>query len=146
MDGDKIMTAIRFYSAQTVDPSRFSVGTKPIGTSIYKILKGIQGEWGLIDSEMADILQRTPSTYGTWGAAKSVSISADRPSANDQIIFAFIDIFDLVSSLIYREEQRKEWIRKQNPALGGRSPLDIMRNSAEDLFEFRHYLQRLINP
>lgn len=140
------MTAIRFYSAQTVDPSRFRVGTNPIGTSIYKILKGIQGEWGLIDSEMADILQRTPSTYGTWGTAQSVSISADRPSANDQIIFAFIDIFDLVSNLIYREEQRKEWIRKPNPALGGKSPLDVMRNSAEDLFGFRHYLQRLINP
>ena len=140
------MSAIRFYSAQTVDPTRFRNASNPIGNSIYKMLKGIQGEWGLIDSEMADILQRTPSTYGTWGTAQSVSISADRPSANDQTIFAFIDIFDLVSSLIYREEQRKEWIRKPNPALGGKSPLEIMRNSAEDLFEFRHYLQRLINP
>lgn len=140
------MTAIRFYSTQALDPSQFHLETGPIGTSIYKILKGIQGKWGLIDSEMADILQRTPSTYGTWGTAQSVSISVDRLSANDQIIFALIDIFDLVSSLIYREEQRKEWIRKQNPALGGKSPLDIMRNSAEDLFEFRHYLQRLINP
>jgi hypothetical protein len=140
------MTAIRFYSAQTVDPIRFRVGANPIGNSIYKMLKGIQGEWGLIDSEMADILQRTPSTYGTWGTAQSVSISVDRPSANDQTIFAFIDIFDLVSSLIYREEQRREWIRKPNPALGGKSPLEIMRNSAEALFEFRHYLQRLINP
>jgi hypothetical protein len=140
------MTAIRFYSAQTVDPRRFRIGANPVGNSIFKILKGIQSEWGLIDSEMADVLQRTPSTYGTWSSSQSVSISIDRPSANDQIIFAFIDIYDLVSSIMYREDQRREWIRKANPALGNKSPLDVMRSSAEDLFEFRHYLQRLINP
>ncbi len=140
------MTAIRFYSTPTVDPAQFQTGSHPIGNSLYKILKGIQAEWGLLDSEMADILQRTPSTYGTWTSNKSVSISKDHPSANDQAIFAFIDIFDLVSSLLYREEQRKEWIRKSNPALDGKSPLDVMRSSAENLFEFKHYLERLANP
>lgn len=140
------MTAIRFHSALPIDPKKFSAGAIPVGASIFKILKGIQKEWGLLDSEMADILQRTPSTYGTWGASKSVSISVDRPSANDQIIFAFIDTYDLVSSLIYRVEQRGEWIKKPNQALGGKSPLETIRSSAENLFEFRHYLQRLLNP
>ena len=140
------MTALKFYSAPTVDPNKFRVGTSPIGASIFKILKGIQGELKLLDSETADALQRTPSTFGTWNTSQSVSISTERPSANDQIIFAFIDIYDLISALVYREEQRAEWVRKSNPAFGGKSPLDVMRNSAEDLFELRHYLQRLINP
>ena len=140
------MGLLKFSSVPIVNPSRFQHTGFPLGAAIFKILRGIQDEWGLTDSEMADVLQRSPSTYHTWKQSESVTISSERPSANDQVIFAFIDVFDSVSALFYRLEERKKWLRTANPAFNDRSPLDIMRASSENVFRLRDYLQRLVSP
>lgn len=140
------MGLLKFSSVPVKDLTSFRATGLPVGAAIFKILKGIQGEWALLDIDMAEILQRTPSTYATWKLSESVGISQDRPSANDQIIFAFIDIYDLVSALFYREDQRRQWLREPNQAFGGVTPLEIMKRSSANVYELRDFLQRLLNP
>lgn len=140
------MGLLKFSSVPIVSPNRYQHAGLTLGSAIFKILRGIQEEWDFTDSEMAEILQRSPSTYHTWKQSESVSISAERPSANDQTIFAFIDVFDAVSALFYRLEERKQWLRTKNLAFNSESPLDVMKASSENVFRLRDYLNRLINP
>lgn len=140
------MSQLKFSSVPEYDPKKFQVQGLPLGTALLKILRGIQTEWELSDSEMAEILNRSPSTYSTWKQTNSLSVSPDKPTPNDQVIFAFIDIYDLVSDLIYTLDQRKEWIRQKNEAFGNKSPLEIMKTGASNLFRFKEYMIRLMNP
>jgi len=136
----------QFKSAAIEDLSKYQFGESTIEASLFKMVKGIQKELGLSKSELANILQRSVSTIGTWDSAESITVQKSKPSPNDQVIIAFIDIFDLSSNLFYREDQKLKWFKSPNKAFGGLSPLDEMKVSADRLFKVRDYLEYLGNP
>lgn len=115
--------------------------------AIFKILKGIQNEWELEDADLARILHISISTLNDWNSSKLVPITPIESNLELHAkVCSFIDIFDLVSSLIYRKEERKKWIHKKNNGFGDISPLDVMKESPKKLYELRSFLMKIKYP
>lgn len=126
-------------------PSNSSnISRSELKSALYRVLLGIENAWEIEQTDLADILHRSPSTISEWKSKKAVSVSI-HPSPNDVQIYELIELYDSVSSLFVRVEDQIGWLKTKSRDFGGKSPIELLKIQPKNLFALREWVDHLVN-
>ena len=115
--------------------------------ALFRILEGICNSWQLSPTtELAEILQRQPSTVSDWFTRKHVHVSPSKPSPNDLLIYEFIDFYDSVSSLFLRSGDQIKWLRSVSTDFGNRSLLQLLKTDPKNIYALHEWINHTRQP
>lgn len=103
-----------------------------------KALTRIAARWGLKKNEIPELLGRAPRTVRDWFRTDRGSLE---PDVNERISH-LIGIFDGLHRLFGDNDYADQWIREQNAAFGGLTPLQLlMTGRFTAIVEIRRYIE-----
>lgn len=100
-------------------------------------LRILEQIWECTDAEAAEILDMTPAEIRAWRAAP-----ASEPITDDRLIRVsyILGIHKALDTLVPKRSAHAGFMRRENPALEGVSPLDVMREGTAGLRRIRRWL------
>lgn len=113
---------------------------------LYKILHGIQKEFGFDEVVIAKLLHKPPTTVNGWFKKKSVKVSKDKYTPDDVQIYELIELYDTISSYFVKTEDQVKWLQTEHRAFNGISPLSYIFEHPSHLRDVRRYLENRMNP
>lgn len=113
---------------------------------LYKILHGIQEEFGFEESVIARLIHKPRTTVNGWFKNKSVKVSRDKYTPDDVQIYELIELYDTLSSYFVKTEDQLIWLKTEHPAFGELSPLSYIYKHPSHLRDVRRYLEARMNP
>lgn len=113
---------------------------------LYKILHGIQNEFGFEEAVIARLIHKPPTTVNGWFKKESVKVSKDRYTPDDVQIYELIELYDTISSYFVKTEDQIKWLKTEHRAFGGLSPLSYIYEHPSHLRDVRRYLEARMNP
>ena len=113
---------------------------------LYKILRGIQNEFGLEEAAIARLIHKPPTTVNGWFKKGSVKVSKNRYTPDDVQIYELIELYDTISSYFVKTEDQIKWLKTEHHAFGKLSPLSYIYEHPSHLRDVRRYLEARMNP
>lgn len=104
---------------------------------IRMALRILDEVWGFTDTEAAEILDTTAEEIRVWREAPRAEPITDDRLIRVSYIFG---IHWALSTLVPKRSTHAGFMRHENPALDGVSPLDVMRGGTAGLRRIRRWL------
>lgn len=115
------------------------------GTTLFKIVAGIQNEWELTGSELAILVNKSEPTISNWKRKQEVQWGGGK-SNDDLRVLEFLGLYADLTTLFAEKSARVSWLREPNEGFKGKSPLQLIEEDPRNLIYIRHVLSRLGNP
>jgi hypothetical protein len=113
---------------------------------LYKILRGIQREFGFDESEISKLLHKPRTTVNGWFKNGSVKVSKSRYTPDDVQIYELIELYDCLSSYFVRTEDQVKWLKTEHKTFGHLSPMSYIFKHPAHLRDVRNYLEYRMSP
>ncbi len=113
---------------------------------LYKILHGIQKEFGFDEVVIAKLLHKPPTTVNGWFKKESVKVSKDKYTPDDVQVYELIELYDTISSYFVKTEDQVKWLETEHRAFNKLSPLSYIFAHPSHLRDVRRYLEARMNP
>jgi hypothetical protein len=113
---------------------------------LFKILSGIMKEFDLLQSDIAKILHKPPTTVSGWLNSGEVKVTKSKYTPDDVQIYELIELYDCLTSYFVRTADQVDWLRTPITAFGNKSPLNYMFEHPSHLRNVRNYLERRMSP
>ncbi len=113
---------------------------------LYKILHGIQKEFGFDEVVIAKLLHKPPTTVNGWFKKESVKVSKDKYTPDDVQVYELIELYDTISSYFVKTEDQVKWLETEHRAFNKLSPLSYIFEHPSHLRDVRRYLEARMNP
>ncbi|MFT6631925.1 MAG: hypothetical protein ACJAS4_001886 [Bacteriovoracaceae bacterium] len=113
---------------------------------LYKILHGIQKEFGFDEVVIAKLLHKPRTTVNGWFKNGSVKVSKDKYTPDDVQIYELIELYDTISSYFVKTEDQVKWLETEHRAFNKLSPLLYIFEHPSHLRDVRRYLEARMNP
>ncbi|GEM_PF-997240 len=120
--------------------SHLSLDSKKSRQVLGKVLHRVQASWNFTNVEMALLLRVKPNTYGHWMKKHEIPFQKPPYSSEIEILIALLSIFRSLGSMFTSFSDQILWLKTPHPHFAGKSPLEFAKNSCENIFYLKQYL------
>jgi hypothetical protein len=109
------------------------------GEALADALLFIKNEWNFSNEQIGEIIKVSKGTIKNWLDDGSVKVSSGSLAPDVEALISLVGIHRSLRAMFSSNDKQLEWLQTEHPHLHA-APIDLIKQSNENLFGIRQYL------